>query len=190
MGYNRYLALNYIEKYAENPNKSRYPYYEKDDCANFISQILYAGGMTELGNKWDSYSSWFCHTNKEADLKKVSITWRAARYFRKHWGNENGAGLNRAKKFYEMTVSQAMQSYPDLYNLLQTGDVIQYGKPQNQNLPYHTQVIYKKGYNQALGKNDIFIAQHTKNLIGASLYEYLARQNDKDFKKIYIYIIQ
>ncbi|MFA6941637.1 MAG: amidase domain-containing protein [Clostridiaceae bacterium] len=190
MVYNRYLALNYIEKYAENPNINRYPYYEKDDCANFISQVLHAGGMAELGSRWDSYSSWFCHTNKETDLKKVSITWRAARYFRKHWGNENGVGFNRAKKFYTMTVSQAMQSYPDLYHLLQTGDVIQYGKPQNQNLPYHTQVIYKKGYNQALGKNDIFIAQHTKNLIGASLYEYLARQTDKDFKKIYVYIIQ
>jgi len=145
--------------------------------------------MVELGNRWDSYNSWFCHTNKEADLKNIAITWRAARYFRKHWGNENGVGFNRAKIFYEMTVSQATQNYSDLYNLLQTGDVIQYGKSENYGLPYHTQAVYKKGYNYGLGINDVFIAQHTKNLKGASLYEYLAKQPNKEINKIYVYII-
>ncbi|MDV3429585.1 MAG: amidase domain-containing protein [Bacillota bacterium] len=178
-----------MEKYTLNPNKALYPYYEKDDCANFVSQVLHAGGLKELGTKWDSFSSWFCHTNIETDLKKVSITWRAARFFRKHWGNENGAGFNRADKYYEMTISEALQNYSGLFNILNTGDVIQYGKPQNRNLPYHTQVIYKKSYNQSLGKNDVLIAQHTKNLIGASLYEYLAKQPDKEIKKIYIYIL-
>lgn len=188
MVYNRSLALYYMEKYSLNPNKAIYPYYENDDCANFASQVLHAGGLTELGTNWGSFSSWFCHTNKEADLRKVSITWRAARYFRKHWGNENGAGFNRADKFYDMTVIEAVQNYSYLYNLLSTGDIIQYGRPENNNLPYHTQIIYKKGYNQALGIYDIFIAQHTKNVIGASLYKYLTMQTDKNSKKIYIYI--
>jgi hypothetical protein len=186
--YNRDLIVEYIDKYTFNPN-SRYPYYEEDDCANFISQVLHAGGMAQLGSKWDSYNSWFCHTNKVTDLKKVSLTWRGAGYFRRHWGNENGIGLNRAKKFYEMTVSDAIQDYSDLSNLLQIGDVIQYGKPENQNIPYHTQVVYRKGYNSNFGINDVFIAQHTKNRKNASLYEYLTKHSNKEFSKLYVYII-
>ena len=88
-----------------------------------------------------------------------------------------------------MTVTQAIKNYSDIYNLLQTGDVIQYGNPKNQNIPYHTQAVYTKGYNYNLGINDVFIAQHTKNIKGTSLYEYLAKQPNKEIKKIYLYII-
>lgn len=183
--YDRVAARHYAEKYALSPNVQEYPYYRSDDCTNFVSQVLKAGGMEEVGNSWDDFDSWFCRTSEEKTLKKVAITWRAARYFMRHWGNENGMGANRAYKFYKITPEEAITNFSYIYNTFQVGDVIQYGKP----LPYHTQVIHNKVFNPFMGQNDLFIAQHTANRLNVSLYGYILKLLGKGNIYIYLYKI-
>lgn len=188
--YDRKLAKEYAEKYALTPNTGEYPYFEKDDCANFISQVLKAGGMKEVGTRWDKLEAWFCRTKSFKDLKSISITWRAARYFRRHWANENGLGGNRAAVAITITAKQALDNFDRLYTLLKEGDVIQYGKPNDNDHPYHTQVIHDKGFNWRTNRYDLYMAQHTENRLYVSLYEYLSKFQDKEIRKVYIYRIK
>jgi hypothetical protein len=188
--YDRKLAKEYAEKYALVPNRGEYPYFEKDDCANFISQVLRAGGIEEVGLRWDKPEAWFCRTKNTKDLKNIAITWRAARYFRRHWGNENGTGQNRAAASITITAQQALDNFDRLYTLLKEGDVIQYGNPKNKNYPYHTQVIHEKGLNYKLNRYDLFLAQHTQNRLYVSLYRYLSKLEDKEIRPVYIYRIK
>lgn len=51
--YNGYNAMNYAIKYYKIPNP-KYHYYNHGDCANFVSQCLYAGGL-KMNSKWHSY---------------------------------------------------------------------------------------------------------------------------------------
>lgn len=188
--YDRKLAKQYAEKYALTPNTKEYPYFENDDCANFISQVLEAGGMKKVGIKWDRVESWFCNTKDIKDLTKIAITWRAARYFRRHWANENSLGTNRAAVAITITAQQALDNFDRLYTLLKEGDVIQYGNPSDNNYPYHTQVIHDKGFNWKLNKYDLYMAQHTENRLYVSLYNYLNKFIDKTIRPVYIYRIK
>ncbi|MEG0774028.1 amidase domain-containing protein [Clostridium sp.] len=185
--YNRNAAKAYAEAYALSPNTKQYPLFKDDDCTNFISQVLRAGGMMMIGNDYTKFQNWFCYTNNPRNLAQISLTWRSARYFRRHWGNENGIGSNAAREYKEMKLLDAIANFQGLYNILEIGDVIQYGDPKKGNLPYHTQVIHAKGYNTVKGRNDLFMAQHTANRKNVSLYEYFSLLKDKDRRRIYIY---
>lgn len=188
--YDRIRAKEYAEKYALFPNVKEYPYFEQDDCANFISQVLRAGGMKETGARWDKVESWFCRTNNTNNLTSIAISWRAARYFRRHWANENGIGHNRAAASIAITVKEAVDNFDRLYTILKEGDVIQYGNPDNNNYPYHTQVIHDKGFNYKINKYDLYMAQHTENRLYVSLYTYLNKFFDKTVRQVYIYRIK
>ncbi|WMJ80139.1 amidase domain-containing protein [Clostridium sp. MB40-C1] len=190
LNYDRKAAKEYAENYGLTPNRKEYPYFKDNDCANFVSQVLRAGGMDEEGTEWDKFESWFCNTTDEKDLTKIALTWRSARYFRRHWSNENGIGRNRAFATATITVQQALDNFNRIYFLLKEGDVIQYGEPTNNNLPYHTQVIHDKGFNWKIKGYDLFMAQHTKNSIYVSLYNYLTRLENKNERFVYIYKIK
>ncbi|QGU96653.1 hypothetical protein GOM49_17535 [Clostridium bovifaecis] len=190
LNYDRDLAKEYAEKYALTPNTAQYPYFQNDDCANFISQVLKAGGMEEVGEKWDRFESWFCNTKNYKDLNNIAITWRAARYFRRHWGNEDGLGRNRAAAYTAITAQQALDNFDRLFSLLNIGDIIQYGNPKDNNHPYHTQVIHDKGFNWKTNRYDLFLAQHTENRLYVSFYQYLRKFQDKDIRAVYVYRIK
>jgi hypothetical protein len=185
--YNRNAAKAYAETYALAPNTSQYPHFKEDDCTNFISQVLRAGGMEMIGNDYTKYQNWFCYTTNPKNLRQISLTWRSSRYFRRHWGNENGMGSNAAREYRELKLLDAIGNFQNLYDYLEIGDVIQYGDPKKSNLPYHSQVIHAKGYNPVLNRNDMFMAQHTANRKNVSLYEYFTLLKDKDNRRIYLY---
>lgn len=54
--YNAIAAAEYAKRYAINYNKEWYFYSNGGDCANFVSQALFAGGMPMTWN-WHSYDS-------------------------------------------------------------------------------------------------------------------------------------
>src|SRR3712207_4621527 len=127
-------------------------------CANFVSQVLRAGGMPEEGSDWDRVESWFCRTNSTENLSNISITWRAARYFRRYFGNEDGFGENKAAMYIETTAKKVLYNFKEIYAFLDIGDVIQYGSTYSK-IPYHTQVIVDKKFNPVIGRYDLFMAQ-------------------------------
>ena len=48
-------AIDYARKYAIIPNIKTYKYYPSGDCANFVSQCLFAGGIPMVRKHWYCY---------------------------------------------------------------------------------------------------------------------------------------
>ena len=53
--YDREAAVDYADEWSHDTNDDFY-YYLRGDCANFVSQCLYAGGI-EMNNEWYSHRS-------------------------------------------------------------------------------------------------------------------------------------
>ena len=84
-GYNYGAAVQYAYNYGENYNPN-YPNWGSygGDCANFVSQCLYAGGKPMVGRDAKSVNSWFSRGN-QCNTSKVSATWRGADMFKEYW---------------------------------------------------------------------------------------------------------
>lgn len=183
--YNREAAVTYAQTYAEAPNTKEYPFYKENDCTNFISQALYAGGMQMVGSDYGNEVSWFCYTREPAMLKKCSLSWRSAEYFRKYWGYNEQRKSYMVKVYKEFTLEEVINDFDSLYDYLTVGDVIQYASENKK--PYHTQIITSKEFNIVIDKHDIFVAQHSANRKHVSLHQYLRLiKNGKD-QYIYTY---
>ena len=50
--YDANKALAYAKKYCEKPNKAYKAHKASPQCANFLSQCLYAGGLSKMTMKW------------------------------------------------------------------------------------------------------------------------------------------
>lgn len=83
--YNYGAAVQYAYNYGENYNPN-YPNWGRygGDCANFVSQCLYAGGKPMVGRDAKSVNSWFSRGN-QYNTSKVSATWRGADMFKEYW---------------------------------------------------------------------------------------------------------
>lgn len=132
--YNRLTAWSYLNNYysfqapyegsgSGTSSGTYYNFYNDDgDCTNFASQVLKAGGMSYLGSNRNYSSSWFYN----GTYPNYSCTWTSANWFRKHWGNVNNVGSNRAYSYQVYTVSQALSNWNTIYYDMWEGDVIQH----------------------------------------------------------------
>ena len=84
-------AVEYAETYYTDYNSDEYPDWTTygGDCANFVSQCLYAGGKPWSGTPGTSeaaqdFSNWFS-TGTTLNTKNVSSTWRGADAFKHYW---------------------------------------------------------------------------------------------------------
>ncbi|WFN90175.1 amidase domain-containing protein [Arcanobacterium wilhelmae] len=85
-GYSITKAISYAERHATNPNPT-YRYFAGNDCANFVSQIMKAGGFTE-NDQWRSGNgrptrSWSV-ANDFANRFGITRTWSNAADFTKY----------------------------------------------------------------------------------------------------------
>lgn len=183
--YNREAAIAYAQTYAEAPNTKEYPLYKDNDCTNFICQALIAGGMKMVGADYEKETAWFCYTREPSNLRKCSLTWRSAEYFRVYWGYNGDMGKGMAKVYKEYTVEEAIERFDELYEYLMVGDVVQYA--DERRIPYHTQIITSKEFNIATDKHDIFAAQHSANRKHVSLNEYWRLLRNGKGRYIYTY---
>lgn len=90
INYNNFKAINYADKYSSNPmhagknqkfwNK-KYKAYE-NDCANFVSQCIYAGGIRETKN-WYPESLYWIRTGspRYADISGVTTYMQRSNLF-------------------------------------------------------------------------------------------------------------
>ena len=183
--YNRDAAKTYAQTHAETPNTKQYPFYKDNDCTNFICQALVAGGMRMVGSDYEKKSAWFCYTREPATLRKCSLTWRSAEYFRLYWGYNENIGMGMAKEYMEFKVEDAIDRFDELYEYLMVGDVVQYADANKR--PYHTQIIISKEFNVTTDKHDIFAAQHSANRKHVSLNEYWKLLRNGKGRYIYTY---
>lgn len=137
-GYNVSAAIAYASKYAETVNTS-YTYY-RNDCTNFVSQILYAGNIPTAS---DGNGAWYPYSNAWINANSL-MNFLGAKY-----GRNN--------------------SYDSLYtfsNVLNPGDVIGLDYAKNgsiDHLGFVTAKASSSGTYNGYVYYDFKVAQHTNN---------------------------
>lgn len=152
--YNSGLAIDYATRYYSNYN-SNYSNWSSygGDCANFVSQCLYAGGKSMKGTPGSSsssanFSNWFS-SGSAANTSYVSSTWRGADAFRNYWQ----VNATSYKKFTSVSTSSWNYGY--------TGDAISLLNSNGR--AYHTMIIV--GY----ANPDFILAAHSSSTMTARL---------------------
>lgn len=167
--YKPFSGMSYVS--AKNSDGS-----SSEDCTNFVSHCLRAGGMpTTTFTTYSDLTKWTPHC----------ATWENAHSFRSYWGNINGSGSNKCYSYKTYTIASAFPSnWGTIWNDLYKGDVCQWvfgsnapvtghsvGETGHSNIVYDytTTVVNGKAY------QDFFMAQHshddnTIHLINFILY--------------------
>jgi Putative amidase domain len=72
--YNPTAAAQYADQWSSNNEQLRNPMYRSftDDCTNFVSQALHAGGFPYTGSSETHYQSWYYNSHGN------SFTWSVA----------------------------------------------------------------------------------------------------------------
>lgn len=73
--YNRERAVQYAEQYWNQYNPA-YRYFAEDDCTNFVSQVLYAGGLSMEMSNSPSRGWWYRQSGDKKD--RWSYSWTVA----------------------------------------------------------------------------------------------------------------
>ncbi|MFZ7131710.1 MAG: amidase domain-containing protein [Eubacteriales bacterium] len=121
MNYNRQGAVNYALTYALTPN-SNYVYFNENDCTNFISQCLKAGGAENDYNK--SHPWWYSNG-------KASICWAVAHslfWYIRECTEKNKFGI-KANTYY---LENNNAYHEKIAGKIQLGDIIQYKNFQDR----------------------------------------------------------
>ncbi len=85
--YNRQEASDYAKSYVNKRNKN-YMALDGNNCQNFVSQVLRAGGMPDDHVSTGEYTTWYY--NSASDFTTV---WTYVPYFREYAKTNSGSGL-------------------------------------------------------------------------------------------------
>ncbi|MCW2276844.1 amidase domain-containing protein [Heliophilum fasciatum] len=165
--YDRDAAVAYANRYYQNHNPA-YPDFddqpwEGGNCANFISQCLYAGGMPWITGPPSQYTSvkyWWCQpgaTDRDGD-KRITLTWKVALAFGLHWAK-------RAAKYTEEAPATVLLNFNLWSRRLDRGDVIQLTQANGN--PYHTLILVQRS------GSDWLLAAQTYDTNDRSLFSTL-----------------
>lgn len=159
--YDRNVAVNYANTYATNPNSINWPVYS-EDCTNFASQVLYAGGLpmnvyynlhTGVAETTTNDSFWFYRNGAYSYSWQVS--WDLWNYLLNS-GNGSHVGT------YNGNIGD------NQYNTLAGGDLIGYnwgdsvGK-QHPGQPTHWSVEAGYGTDSSSDWTGDYVDEHTSN---------------------------
>ncbi|MFZ5352787.1 MAG: amidase domain-containing protein [Bacillota bacterium] len=182
--YDRVKAKIYIDTYWKNYN-SAYPSFSAGggDCANFISQVLHAGGMSFIDDgipeHYTWYTNWYCKpgaTNKDGD-RRISLSWKVAASFKNHW-------IKRAANNMKYTYAEVIEKINDIAERVYIADVVQFC--YSSGLPFHTLAITGFTIDSKTGKNDIVLASHSRDSNSRSLLKTLYQYPSDYILRIYI----
>ncbi|MTV48814.1 hypothetical protein GJ688_07445 [Heliobacillus mobilis] len=162
--YDRDAAVAYANRYYKNHNPA-YPDFddqpgEGGNCANFISQCLFAGGMPWIEGPLERYTwaqYWWCKpgaTDRDGD-RRITLTWKVTTAFRNHWSK-------RVSQYSLHSSQEIIQNWPRWWQVLERGDFIQLAYPNGA--PYHTLMLVRKT------ENDWLLAAQTDDTNSQSMY--------------------
>lgn len=132
--YNRLAAVQYAERWWNDFNP-KYPNFHNDDCTNYISQCLFAGGAKMWGQPNRSRGWWY-------NGKSWSYSWSVAHSFRWYL-----SGVHQGLKTQEVATPQE----------LVPGDIICYDFQGNGKFDHNTIVVNKDAEGMPL------VNAHTNN---------------------------
>ncbi|PZT76055.1 hypothetical protein DNK56_22020 [Streptomyces sp. AC1-42W] len=148
-GYNYKSIVAYANKYWKNPNKGAYRTYG-NDCTNFVSQAMKAGGWSTVGptdpGRRSNNAKWFY----TIFVNRTSYTWAGAENW--YW--------------FAVKHSKRTKILDNVYQLA-SSDVLQADWDRNGNIN-HTMVVTKK-YNGVP-----YLTYHTTNTHNKSLKKIVA----------------
>ncbi|MGB7605667.1 MAG: amidase domain-containing protein [Lutisporaceae bacterium] len=182
--YNRVKAKQYIDTYWDNYNPA-YPTFHGGggDCANFVSQVVYAGGMkwVDDGNPshYTWFTNWYCKpgaTNRDGD-RKITLSWKVAAAFRRHWEK-------RSARQILIKYRDAISDMEKLSRELYIGDPVQFCYANG--VAYHTLIVTGFAWDKAAGVNDIVLASHTIDSNKRSLYNTMLKYPDNYLLRVYV----
>lgn len=144
-----------------------------NDCTNFVSQCLHAGGMIYLGNILTRTENGTWRYDTLSNKYYASYTWGGADNFAWHWGHDpNGVGQQRA--YMTVIYPNAQAALDDYDNFVFPnffdGDVVQTASSTGVS---HTMIIHDQFEQTEFYNPDMYLAQHTNNRVEKSLYEML-----------------
>lgn len=147
--YQRDQAAAYAQRYGIDPNPD-YVYIADNDCTNFISQCLRAGGARN--HYHESHPWWYADG-------QMSGSWSVASML--YWyilvSTQNNQGIT-AQTFYQSTgESLSLQ----IYNAIAPGDLIQYRDDEGR--IRHSTII--TGFMDAARGTEPLVTQHTRNAV-------------------------
>ncbi len=157
--YNRTDAIDYAYTWWNSRNPS-YPDFGDNDCTNFISQAMIAGGFSKVGSgdgcrdeststEFYSYSAspplWCLGSNRNWEW---STSWSVVWPFRDYFGHQNSYA----------TVLGWTKSASTAKNLLSPGDIVQLQNKQGSNwVSYHNMLVTDED------SNDLLLTYHATN---------------------------
>jgi hypothetical protein len=151
MAFNRHKAVAYARQYAltYNPAYRTFP----NDCTNFVSQAMLAGGWTQVDGPREANNVWW-YSGGFLGLRVASYTWGGAQNFY-NFLSVSGRG----------TLAQGPAD-------LDLGDVVQM---RNGGTVHHTMIVTGKN------GNDLLLSYHTSNHLDESLQAIQARSAGEEF---------
>lgn len=166
--YNRAKAKAYIDTYWKNYNPA-YPAFSHGggDCTNFISQVLYAGGMPWVDDRnpanHKKSTNWYCKpgaTAKDSE-RRITFSWKIAAVFKAHW-------IKRVELHRMYSYAEAIKNINAIANEVFLGDVVQFC--YSSSVPYHTLAITGFNRDPEYKIKDIVLASHDIDSNKRSLY--------------------
>ena len=182
--YNRAKAKAYIDTYFKNYNPA-YPTFHGGggDCANFISQVIYAGGMPWVDdgnpNHYTWFTNWYCKPgarNRDGD-KRITLSWKVAASFKRHFEK-------RAAKQIIISYKDAIDNMRSLSRQVFVGDPVQFCYANG--VPYHTLIITGYAWDKEARLNDIVLASHTIDSNKRSLYNTIQKYPEDYQLRFYV----
>ncbi|HYE82773.1 MAG TPA: amidase domain-containing protein [Clostridia bacterium] len=177
--YDRSKAKAYIDTYWKNYNPA-YPSFHHGggDCTNFVSQVLFAGGMPWADDKNPANHkksvNWYCKpgaTNKDSE-KRITFSWKIAAVFKAHW-------IKRVEAHRMYSYAEAIQNMNEVSDGVFLGDVVQFC--YSSGVPYHTLAVTGFNRDPEYNVRDIVLASHDIDSNTRSLYRTML-QYPSDYK--------
>lgn len=172
--YSRENAVEYAKKYYLFYNSNYYTYSQ--DCTNFVSQCLYAGGIS-MTDKWYCYSKlkkykneldpdlgWDLDSLQKGRYWNVSETWRLA-----HKCYEYFRDSKITKDNVKITKKSNLKKKIEKYNI-KIGDIIFFNSGEKKAKMHHAAIITK------IKDNKIYYAAHSSPHKAKNLDKYLKNE--------------
>ncbi|MFD0935409.1 amidase domain-containing protein [Methylobacterium trifolii] len=140
--YDRRAAAAYALKYAINYNPN-WPAYKSQDCTNFVSQALYAGGWKMVQGGFIGSRDMRAWYSEQDDADDHSWTWSNAKAFSFYLANNIGVRVSKCDR-----------------GALALGDIVQL---IDYNIIHHTVIVTGVLPTTIRSKNAVFVTYHTND---------------------------
>lgn len=159
--YNGSDAASYAKQYANSYNPD-YPVFGAD-CANFVSQCVYDGGMPMKVGSTDAY--WYYNSSGR------SPSWAGADYFMRHWTKVRSSSYyGRAYEVRIYTPDYIVNNKSAFGSFLSIGDIVQVLDGSDSEAA-HSIIISQKTNNTS-----IKYCAHTNDTLNGDIFTFIANQ--------------